>query len=334
MNWIIKGPLWHLWGIFFFQLLGDSKCWAEWNVPADFDNHKIIKTLRQNGLKHHCIGLIDEKKKPLAADQCSNLLAVRPVDVHDPSFIVQGGVLRWDYEWYQTRPINTLVPLEVIFRFGVPVGSSLLSRTKDEKYRLEIGLDKVPHSGDRFNNPIIELSTKLETSDRYLDYQEAKLIAGLSEEEFSGLLDLTKILALRLKDLFAKLDIELWDGKFEFAFSPDRSFMLVDSIGPDELRLIYKRKQLSKESLRLCYRDSKWYQAVNNAKKIAEQRNSTEWKKICIEELHQKPEKLDPKIRNNFSMMYQSLANKLGKTYLGKEVFPSVDELSILIDRI
>jgi phosphoribosylaminoimidazole-succinocarboxamide synthase len=106
--------------------------------------------------------------------------------------------------------------------------------------------------------------------------------------------------------------------------------MMVDSIGPDELRLTYKGQQLSKENLRHCYRGSDWYKGVETAKQMATERGEKDWKKICREELKLTPPALDTEVVNKFSMMYKSLANTLAEKYYQRSVFPdawTMDEL-------
>ena len=232
----------------------------------------------------------------------------------------ENGRLVWDYTPYRKKPENALVPLEVIFRFGVPEGSSLLKRTGNTDYCKAIGLDKSPKAGDTFDMPVVEFSTKLETSDRYLTYTEAQEIAGLSPEEFNDLSTLARLLALRLKDCFAGIDIELWDGKFEFAFTAKdkggrRGFMLVDSIGPDELRLIRDGVHLSKEMLRGHYRPTPWYAAVEKAKELAEARGEKDWKKICTEELKLTPAPLSDATKEQVEMVYKGIVRDLSQKY-------------------
>src|SRR5690606_16004 len=124
--------------------------------------------------------------------------------------------------------------------------------------------------------------------------------ASLSDEELDHLVAWTLLIALRLKDLFAPLGLELWDGKLEFAFSAapeskNRSFVLADSIGPDELRLIGPGGvHFSKEFLRRVYRGSPWFEALEKAKKLAKERGEADWKIICRDELAQTPAKLPP----------------------------------------
>ncbi|MFT6603122.1 MAG: phosphoribosylaminoimidazole-succinocarboxamide synthase, partial [Bacteriovoracaceae bacterium] len=169
-------------------------------------------------------------------------------------------------------------------------------------------------------------STKLEPSDRFTSYEGAKDIAGLSDEEFENLKDFVALVALRIKDIFSEIDVELWDGKFEFAFSKknsrgERGFTLVDSIGPDELRLMYKGNQLSKETLRKFYRKSSWYEDVEKSKVLADERGEKDWKDLCVKEFKTVPPALDPELKNSCEQMYKSLAQSLNEKFLGKKIF-------------
>ena len=66
----------------------------------------------------------------------------------------------YDYTAYAERPVDALVPLEIIFRFGVPNGSSLMKRVGNDAYLAELGLSTKPNFGDLFEEPVIEYSTK------------------------------------------------------------------------------------------------------------------------------------------------------------------------------
>jgi len=166
-----------------------------------------------------------------------------------------------DYDsdlYYKNRPINAFLPLEVIFRLGVPQGSSLLKRGDFQV-------------NEKFQSPLIEFSTKLESIDRMLTNAEAKNLAGLNDQEMEKLIRITQHLAMTLKEKFKEFNIDLWDGKFEFAFieSDDkncRDFMLVDSISLDELRLTLDDLMLSKEVLRNFYKQTDWYQNLIESK--------------------------------------------------------------------
>lgn len=190
--------------------------------------------------------------------------------------------------FYKSRPVNAFIPLEVIFRHGAPEGSSLLKR----------GPYKV---GERFSEPIVEFSTKLDPQDRLLTHKEAQAIAYLKDEELALIIDTTKRIANHLKQLFETKGFEFWDGKVEFAFSSNstngiRSITLVDSIGLDELRLTRNGMHVSKEILRKFYRDSDWYEDLTKAK--------TDFKDTFREHCHSKPLHLSPDILKSVSEMY------------------------------
>ncbi len=305
----------------------------DWGQMPDLLAHKgeclaflawfFFDYLEKKGVKHHLLG------KPEG-----RLLSVQPVDVFKPASATKDGKLVWDYSAYQKRPVNALVPLEVIFRFGVPEGSSLLKRTADPAYCKEIGLDHAPETGDMFAHPVIECSTKLENKDRYISRTEAAKIAGLNETELQNLFRLASDAAAHLKTCFDGIGVTLWDGKFEFAFTEEedgaRGFMLVDSIGPDELRLTQGGMHLSKEMLRAHYKGSAWLAALEKAKTLADERGEKDWKNICREELRQSPAPLPKEAKEKAEMIYMSLCEALTRKYLGTSVYKDAWPLDIL----
>ncbi len=156
------------------------------------------------------------------------------------------------------REENLFIPLEVIFRLGVASGSSLLKRGSHFK------------EGERFAGPMIEFTTKLERFDRPLTHEEARALTGMNDTEWSELIRMTTLISRELEALFKVHNVILWDGKVEFALGEfigeNRQIVLVDSIGPDELRLTKNNIQLSKEILRQFYRRSSWYEKLDQAK--------------------------------------------------------------------
>lgn len=307
----------------FFDALGDAQKWKHWNHEDAKDN-PMLKVLREQGLAHHMAqGLVDESLSTCALQSPTPYLHVHKVDVLRPEFDGE----KYDYRTYQKKPTNALVPLEIIFRFGVPKGSSLMKRINNQAYLRELGLDEKPDFGDIFSIPVIEYSTKLESSDVYIPFAQAKEIAGLTDTEAKNLRDLVFILSLRLRDIFSSSNLFLWDGKFEFAFSKERDedgnrrFVLVDSIGPDELRLTYDGVQLSKECLRKPYRGGAWHTALEQAKKLAKERGERDWKKICTQELGARPENLDPQFIEQIAQLYRSLSNAISTQLYGQSIF-------------
>lgn len=165
---------------------------------------------------------------------------------------------------------NIFVPLEVIFRLGVAHGSSLTKRFKTLDDWKKAGFDRAYQELEFFSEPKVEFTTKLERFDRPLTHIEAQKLAGLNSDEWSNLLTTTQKIALELKNIFSRHEICLWDGKVEFALGSSkngsREIVLVDSIGPDELRLTKEGVLLSKEVIRQYYKNSQWYQQLDLVK--------------------------------------------------------------------
>jgi phosphoribosylaminoimidazole-succinocarboxamide synthase len=347
-----KGEALAVMGDLFFRQLASQATWANWQIPEtypkfwrdSFTTSSLFKELKKSGVAHHSFGLVGPAGEPLPAGRASNRLAVKALERLPAPSSVKDGKVHFDYSAYQTRPSHGLVPLEVVFRFGAPEGSSFLQRAAaDPSYARGFGFAENPVAGEMFPYPIAEFFTKLEPSDRFLAREEAMAVGGLSREELDDLVSLTLLLALRLKDIFSPFGLELWDGKFEFAFTPGpendsrgrRGFLLVDSIGPDELRLIGPGGvHFSKEFLRRVYRGTPWYQAMEKAKKLAKERGEKDWKKICREELKAFPEKLPTEAFENARLMYPSLVEALAKSFLGKSVHEGVPSIVELCRRI
>lgn len=163
---------------------------------------------------------------------------------------------------------NYLVPLEIIFRNSLPEGSSVFKRLKAGATTIEqLGLEKEPKPGERLEKPIMDVSTKLEPSDRYLSWEEAAQISCLSQQE----MEKVKQTALRINDFITKkaesLGIEHADGKVEFAVSQGRELMVVDVVGTlDENRFLYNGMHLSKQVLRDYYKTTPWYEVIEKEK--------------------------------------------------------------------
>ena len=83
---------------------------------------RLLSELQQDGLAHHMVGLVDRNGQDVGLDTQTTLLKVSRVNVIKPG--LTEGV--YDYAAYTERPVDALVPLEIIFRFGVPNGSSLM----------------------------------------------------------------------------------------------------------------------------------------------------------------------------------------------------------------
>ena len=330
----------------FFRHLAKPETWSEWKLSETLPKFwrdslmasPIWSELKRSGLRHHSLGLVDQSGRVLTSGQKSNCLAVKGFTRPDAPATKQGDKLVWDYSAYRARPSNALVPLEVVFRFSAPEGSSFLERLeKIPDYAASFGFVEEPRAGEMFPYPIVEYFTKLEPSDRYLSRSEAKELASMTDAEMDQINSLTLLIALRLRDLFSTVGLDLLDGKFEFAFSKgkegskDRAFQLVDSIGPDELRLIGPGGvHFSKEILRRVYRDTPWYKGLQKAKILAKERGEKDWKKICKEELNEQPSPLPRELADLAAQMLPALVQALSQQLEKRSLYdglPTVPEL-------
>ncbi len=163
---------------------------------------------------------------------------------------------------------NYLVPLEVIFRNSLPEGSSVFKRlAKGETTLEQLGLEKTPHPGEKLALPIMDVSTKLEPTDRYLTWKEAAEIACLNQAEIEDL----KEKALEINNFLTKkadeIGLEHADGKVEFAMNPKRKLILVDVCGTlDENRFLYNGIHVSKQILRDYYKTTPWHEVIESEK--------------------------------------------------------------------
>lgn len=255
-----KGEVLAKLGEYFFGGLQDAGLWKELGLDKDPEAARWLP------MPHHFIKREDSR------------IQVKAVEVPVLKADSVGGHLVYDYG-YPPQP-RQLIPLEVIFRFGVPAGSSLLHRK--DWYPFDI------YEGAEFDQPLIEFSTKLETKDRMISYQEAGLVLKGNTDTLAELYGRTRAVALFLQKLFARQGLKLWDGKLEWAMI-DGKICMVDSIGPDELRVSAGDAVFSKQFLRNFYLDSDWYQAVNQGGKLAKERGTEDWKSIVEKELQQQP---------------------------------------------
>lgn len=335
-----KGKSLAVFGAYFFELLARKEFWAETldlgSLPFNreflnqLDGSAALQQLKNEGLQSHFMSLVNEAGEKLslaraAADGDAIFMQVRKATVQRPTPMVALNQNIFHYPQVDRSLKCRLIPLEVVFRFGMPAGSSLKERLqKDPSYANVLGLSSVPKENEFFDRPVLEFYTKLEPKDRLLSVQEAILISGLEAEQFNELITIAQLCSLALYRQFHNRGIELWDGKFEFILS-DSKIQLADSIGPDELRLLYKGTHLSKELIRQVYRGSKWERSLKEAQRIAKERCDLDWKNICINELKSSPEPFKPNVKDVVDRLYGSLSNHLSQENLFKNQY-NLDE--------
>ena len=162
---------------------------------------------------------------------------------------------------------NYLIPLEIIFRNSLPSGSSVFRALDSGELTLEdLGLDSRPEPGQKLETPVLDVTTKLEVSDRRLKWDEAQRISALNDDEVARVrkaaLDINGFLNKRA----IEIGLEHADGKVELALGPDREIVLVDVCGtPDENRFLFNGFHISKQVLRDYYNKTPWAELVTNA---------------------------------------------------------------------
>lgn len=286
--------------------------------------NELGEELQNKGLRTHYLGVTEKSplQGPVEAKRTTQIknpvrrLVVKQVSVVKPTLATVLGRSVPDYTPTRNSSFPRLVPLEVVFRMGAPEGSSLLERVaSDPSYLASIGYaDLAVSQGARWDFPLLELFTKLETSDRLVSFSEALALSGLSAQQLQEVMLKTIWVAGLLRNWFGKLGLDLADGKLEWGVGADGSCFLVDAIGPDELRILKDGMQLSKEFLRLHYRKTRWYESVERAKVHAKKLGSMEWKRWVTES----PPALPPLHHELAIQVYLSLANDL----LGRNWFP------------
>jgi phosphoribosylaminoimidazole-succinocarboxamide synthase len=273
-----------------------------------------FERLGEKGIRTHYRGLVDGKGNVVLFDeleQPSNVMEINLVNVYRPKACVEDGKLKYDYGVYTPELRNFLIPLEIIYRNGLPEGSSVFKRLEQGLITVEeLGLDHYPKAGERLAKPIFDVSTKLEEGDRYVSWVEAQRIAGLTDREVGEVKTLLLKVDGLISELAGRAGLVNADGKIELAFDPSRRLMVVDVVGTlDECRFTYDGLHVSKEIARQYYRKTDWYEDVKEAKKKAQKEGIEDWKKL----VKTKPPKLNPTLKTIISQMYLATANDIAK---------------------
>ncbi|MDH7564189.1 MAG: phosphoribosylaminoimidazolesuccinocarboxamide synthase [Candidatus Bathyarchaeota archaeon] len=271
-----------------------------------------FERLEDRGIRTHYRGLVDKRGRVARFDELtepSNVMEVNLVNVYKPRLTEQEGGLAYDYSVYTPSLRNFLIPLEIIYRNGLPEGSSVFKRLEQGTVTFrELGLDHYPMAGERLEKPIFDVSTKLEERDRYVTWEEAKGLAGLSYGEIVEIQGMLLKVDRLITELAARAGLVNDDGKIELAFDPSRRLMVVDVVGTlDECRFTLDGLHVSKEIARQYYMRTEWYRDVEEAKKKAQEQRIASWKKLVT----MQPPKLDPTLRETISQIYMAASNEL-----------------------
>ncbi len=297
----------------------------DWGEMPDHIPHKgeslciitayFFEKMEKMGINTHYRGVVedDQLKKLSELNNPTGNLEVSLVRVIEPE--VKNS--NYDYSAYNNNLSNFLIPLEIIYRNTLPEHSSFRRRVNKEEIDIEdYGLKELPDPGISLENPIYDVSTKLEDSDRYISWNEAKKIAGLTEQEIEEIMEILSRVNQIISDEVKKADLKNLDGKIELAYNENRELMVVDAVGtPDECRFAYNNFSISKEAIRKFYRDSEWHQEVTEAKKTG-----PGWK----DNVKTSPDPLPADILQAVSELYMLCANKI----TGRKWFKDVSSFS------
>ncbi|WP_254766953.1 phosphoribosylaminoimidazolesuccinocarboxamide synthase [Salinilacihabitans rarus] len=218
----------------------------------------------------------------------------------------------YDYEAYHDAAgENYLIPLEIVFRNRVPVGSSLRTRTDPADHGL--AFDEWPDDPVDLDEPIVEFSTKYEEGDRYLDREEADYVAGAASVD--DLEAVAREVNRLVTDRAESAGLVHEDGKIECLYF-DGEIRVADVVGTfDENRFSYEGTQLSKEVVRQYHKRTQpeWVRAVEAAKAEAKRRDVADWKSLC----DASPEPLADDVIETVRELYCAGTN----AYTGREFF-------------
>lgn len=282
----------------------------------------FFEKLEERGVPTHYIGLVEEGQAKKVADIKNPVSAMGVELLHVVHPKLKDD--RYDYSSYRRKKGGFLIPLEVIYRNFLPEGSSVFRRLENGQIEPEhLGLDSMPVPGQKLDTPFIDVSTKLEITDRYLTWDEAKHISALSDDEIAALKDLTNTTNALITEEFSRIGLTNEDGKIECGFDMRRRLMVVDVLGTlDECRFTCEGLPVSKEIARIYYRDTEWYLAVEEAKK----RDRQQWKEIC----RLSPPPLPGRLKQAVSQIYCACTNEI----IQKEWFKNIPPLKEILKEI
>jgi phosphoribosylaminoimidazole-succinocarboxamide synthase len=268
--------------------------------------------LEEIGVRTHYRGLVDKNGTLLTFKELeapTSTMEINLVNVYRPKTRATHGKLEYDYSVFTQKLKNYLIPLEIIYRNGLPEGSSLFKRLEQGKVTIEgLGLDHCPKPGEHLAKPIFDVSTKLEEADRYVTWAEAKKIAGLTSLEIAAIKTVLSKVNATISEVASHAGLSNEDGKIELAFDDGRRLTVVDVVGTlDECRFTYDGMHVSKEIARQFYKRTDWYRDVEQAKKTAETRGVKDWRTVCKSQ----PPKLDVKLKAIIGEMYMAAANEM-----------------------
>jgi phosphoribosylaminoimidazole-succinocarboxamide synthase len=181
----------------------------------------------------------------------------------------------------------------------------------------------MPVPGQDLEKPLLDVSTKLESSDRYMNWIEAQEISHLSNQEMDEIKKITLLINQLITEEAKKMGLKYEDGKIELAFDEQRKLLVVDVLGTlDECRFTFEGMPVSKEIARIYYRKTDWYKELMEAKK----QYGLNWK----EKVSTKPSPLPVDLKRLISMTYCAFTNEI----TGREYFKNILPIREVLKKI
>ena len=246
-----------------------------------------------------------------------------------PDLPYDGPEAGYDYDaFHEAGAGNYLVPLEVVFRNRVSVGSSLRRRTDPAEFGLADVADADggwPDEPVDLPEPVVEFSTKYEQQDRYLTRAEANEIAG--DAGVDALESLARDVNRLVTERAEATEFTHEDGKIECLYV-DGELRVADVVGTfDENRFSRDGREVSKEVVRQWYKrnDPGWVDAVTEAKAAVAGRETDDWRELCERD----PAPLPPSVVDAVSELYAAGTN----AYTGREWF-DVPDVDVALDAV
>jgi phosphoribosylaminoimidazole-succinocarboxamide synthase len=281
-----------------------------------------FELLEDAGVPTHYRGVVDDDDV-VSIDEAETPPTEMAIDLtRVPDLPFDDG--SYDYDAYHDAAgENYLVPLEIVFRNVVPVGSSLRKRVSPAEYGLDFA--EWPEEPVDLAGPVVEFSTKYEEQDRYLDRDAAGRIAGRADVE--ALESLAREVNRLVTERAEETGFVHQDGKIEVMYF-DGELRVADVVGTfDENRFSYEGQQVSKEVVRQYYKrtDPEWVDAVGEAKVEARETDVADWRTLV--DISPKP--LPEHVIGAMSDLYAAGAN----AYLGTPLFeaPAIESA---VDRV
>jgi len=293
-----------------------------------------FEMLESEGIPTHYKGIINSSGEIVQTSDLtepSNEMVIKLARVIEPIFS-EG---EFDYKFFienKGELNNFVIPLEVIYRKGAPLGSSLFKKIKElegkdeelKKFLSQYGLTEPPKPGDFFPETCYDFTTKFEPQDRRITNDEAYRISGLSKEQFEELENLRNKVVKLISGRADEVGFKDYDGKQEYIFS--NKVMLADVAGTfDEDRFMLNGEQISKEFLRQYYKkyQSEWYNACEITKKKAKENGIKDWRTL----VGIQPEPLPPELVSLVGEMYMAGSDR----YTGLNLF-NIRSLETVMD--